>query len=478
VIAMVHEELARLYDAHDLPWIAELIDVVEQSVGVPWRVLVERVELADLDVHVSHRTAMLRALRRMLAGGGTRAPTASSPGAARMAHAATPGTATAPGAPGAARTPGTATPPDAARAATPGAATAPDAPDTPRAARAATPGTATAPDAADTPRAARAATPGTATAHAVRASMLGATELERGPSTDRLSPAAELLGAAPSDSDVLRWFDFGHDRPVAFPRCRPSAVELAAFANLERLQRWARRAHQVQLRVWDHAHDLARAAASHGLLAQVRTDGDATVLDIIGPLALLTSTTAYGRALAALVPALAGHVRFELDLHCKLRGTLVHVKVAPPLLLPPVAAAVAPVRGPSTAELLACELARRGYPVERSPPPVASGEHLLLPDLALELDGTRWLIEVLGYSTNDYLFTRLERYRSAGIPAVALCVASTSPPRGDPSRGDPPRDDPLRGDPSRGDSLRNDPLRDDSKQIDVDALLGMLSNAS
>jgi len=76
VIAMVYEEpsrIPRLYGVDDLPWIAKLVDLAVQSVGEPWRVLVERVEHAPLGVHTSHRTAMLQALRRVLGGAGPRA---------------------------------------------------------------------------------------------------------------------------------------------------------------------------------------------------------------------------------------------------------------------------------------------------------------------------------------------------------------------------------------------------------------------
>ena len=76
MIAMVYEEpsrIPRLYDASDLPWIGKLVDIVMQSVGEPWRVLVERVEHAPLDVHTSHRSAMLQALRRVLGGASQRA---------------------------------------------------------------------------------------------------------------------------------------------------------------------------------------------------------------------------------------------------------------------------------------------------------------------------------------------------------------------------------------------------------------------
>jgi len=335
VIAMVYEQptqVPRLYDADDLPWIAKLLDVVEGAVGQPWRVLVDRVESAALRVHVSHRTAMLAALRRVLGGAGARA---------RIARQ-------------------------------------------------------------------------------VRELVLGPPALDPAERRMRIEAAAATLGTTAEDVESLLWIDLAMERPVALPSGRPAETELAAIANLERIQRCVRRSHDLQLRVWDHANELVRTVSRYGLIAQIRRDDDATVLDVIGPLGLFHSTMVYGRALAALVPLLADHPRFELDIHCELGGEPVHMKVAPPVLLPPVV--VSPRRPPSIAERLARDLAELGHTVEREPPPIASGDHLLFPDLAVERDGRRWYVEVLGFSTKDALTTKLQRYRGAGISGVVLCV--------------------------------------------------------
>ena len=343
MIAMVHDpsiRAPRLYGADDLPWIAKLLDIVECSVGEPWRVLVERVEQAPLRVHASHRAAMLHALRRVLGGAGQR----------------------------------------------------------------------------------------TRIARQVRGLVLGAPALEPAERAARLEAAAQALGTTPEDIESLLWIDLAMERPVALPAGRPEATELAAFANLERIQRCVRRAHDLQLRVWDRANELVRTVARYGLIAQIERDGDATRFDVIGPLALFHATLVYGRALAALVPLLADHPRFSLDIRCRLRGEDAHLAVTPPVLLPPLRAS--PHRPPSTAARLASDLEALGYTVEREPAAIASGEHLLFPDLALDHRGTRWFIEVLGFSTRDYLTTKLARYRRAEIAAVVLCVERTTAPDG------------------------------------------------
>jgi predicted nuclease of restriction endonuclease-like RecB superfamily len=341
VIAMVYEEPARiprLYDDGDLPWIAQLLDIVERSVGEPWRVLVERVEHAPLRVHASHRAAMLQALRRVLGGAGQRA---------RIARQ-------------------------------------------------------------------------------VRALVLGPPALGPEERRARLATAAATLGTTPDDVEALLWVDLAMERPVVLPEGRPAETELAAFANLERIQRCVRRAHDLQLRIWERANELVRTVARYGLISQIRRDGEATVLDVIGPLALFHSTLVYGRALAQLVPLLADHPRFELDIRCQFGGEEARLHVAPPAWLPPVAGP--PRRATSVAERLAHDLEALGHAVEREPPPIASDDHVLFPDLALVHGGARWWIEVLGFSTREHVAAKLACYRRAGVSHVVLCADLATAP--------------------------------------------------
>jgi predicted nuclease of restriction endonuclease-like RecB superfamily len=245
----------------------------------------------------------------------------------------------------------------------------------------------------------------------------------------RLAGAAAQLGTTPEDVESLLWIDLAMERPVALPAGRPDGSELAALANLERIQRCVRRAHDLKLRVWDRANELVRTVARYGLIAQIQRDGEATVLDVIGPLALFHSTVVYGRALAALVPLLADHARFELDLHCQLGGEQVHWSVTPPVLLPPVRSSSR--RPLSVAERLARDLAQLGHRIEPEPPPIATGDHLLFPNLIIERDGVRWYIEVLGFSTKESVAAKLAGYRAAGIATAILCVDLATAPDAD-----------------------------------------------
>ena len=302
----------RLFDGGDAPWISALLDLVERSLGEPWRVLLDRIEHAALDAHRSRVATMVGALRRVIGGRAERA---------RIARK-------------------------------------------------------------------------------VRALTLGHPALDRDARDARLAATGCVLGLPPVEIEALMWADLAKERPVTLPDGRPPTAELAAFANLDRIQHAVRRAHDVRLRIWDDAHDFVRTAARYGLLAKVsRGRSGETVLDVTGPFALFHETTVYGRALAALVPLLASCRRFTLDIRCDYGGRERSLHVEPPVLLPPL---ITRGRAPSIAEHLARDLEAAGCVVEREPPPISSGELLLFPDLALERAGARWRIEIIGFSTAEY----------------------------------------------------------------------------
>jgi predicted nuclease of restriction endonuclease-like RecB superfamily len=222
------------------------------------------------------------------------------------------------------------------------------------------------------------------------------------------------------------WADLPLERPVELPDGRPAEQALAAAANLDRLQRAVRRACEVELRLPGDAAPLVRAAVRSGLLVTAARgpDGD-TILEIAGPLALTHDGAAYGRALAALVPLLAAHARFRLEIRTRIGdGRLAReraIRIEPPVLLPPLGPL--PRRPPGLADRLARRLAAAGCAVEREPPPIPCGDRLLLfPELAVEHAGARWWIEIAAFSTDEHLARRLACYAAAGVENVVFCV--------------------------------------------------------
>ena len=69
--------------------------------------------------------------------------------------------------------------------------------------------------------------------------------------------------------------------------------------------------------------------------------------------------------------------------------------------------------------------AARDWEIIREPEPVAAGAALLFPDFVLRhrLDGEkRWLLEIVGFWTPEYLARKLALYRRAGLRNLILCI--------------------------------------------------------
>lgn len=273
----------------------------------------------------------------------------------------------------------------------------------------------------------------TAIARRVRAKVLGHPALDTDTRTARLDEVATAMGMDRDELAALLWIDLADERPVTLPDGRPAEHQLAAYANLDRIQRLVRRARTLRLRIWGDAAPLVRAVARYGLIATVTVAGDATVLDVLGPLSLFHATTVYGRALAQLVPLLVEVHQFELELVWDIGLGPTLLRLASPVLLPPLPLTR---QSPSPAARLARALAPTTH-VDRDPSPIAHGSDRLFPDLVVEHAGRRFYVELVGFATADYLAAKLARYHAAGITDVVLCIDDA---RAEPTRENEPRE--------------------------------------
>ena len=257
-------------------------------------------------------------------------------------------------------------------------------------------------------------------ARRVREAVLGAPALETEARASRIATAAAVLGVDAAEIESLLFMDVRGERPIAFPRGRPSELEVAAAANIILIQRALGRAHRVQLALRGDDGMILRAALARGLLVVASWAGeDRTVLDIVGPLALFQRTAIYGRALGQLVPLLAHAADFELVLEAPDWST----RITSPLLLPR-----APLdrAGSFHARRLARALEQHDpeLRVIVGPAPVHAGSALLCPDLAIEQCGERWYVELVGFWTADSLAAKLAQYAAANA-RVKLCVRAS-----------------------------------------------------
>ncbi len=224
--------------------------------------------------------------------------------------------------------------------------------------------------------------------------------------------------------------DLPGERRVSAPPSELSPSQLALRVNAAIARSLMARCDRVQLFLSGNARDIVRHARLKGLLCSVRrvlteAGEERTVLDISGPLALFKHTTVYGRALGSLVPRLCWCDRFLLRARYRVGGQtrLLVVRSGDPIF-----PAEEPRRFDSKLEArFFAEFSRAapGWQLVREPEPVRAGERLIFPDFALfrhQRPEKRWLLEIVGFWTAEYLAGKLRALRAARIDNLILCI--------------------------------------------------------
>ena len=260
------------------------------------------------------------------------------------------------------------------------------------------------------------------TAAKVRQHALGAPVLTADARQARIAAVAKLLEMTSTEVEDGMWSDLPGERVVSMAQ-RPLELAVAAAANVHVLQTALRRALLVRIEVPGDPRPLARAAARQGLLATVRATAGGAVTEISGPLALFHRTTVYGRALGALVPALASCASFAMTIRGNLGRGIGDAVVASPVLLP---AYKPPPR--YAAELRLERDLRKLLPdavIDATPGALTSGDgDVVFPDLAIRRGERARYVEVVGFWSADHVLHRLAQYNAAGCDDVVLCVDS------------------------------------------------------
>ncbi len=243
-----------------------------------------------------------------------------------------------------------------------------------------------------------------------------------------LARVASSFGVTPADLEGSLFADLPGERVLADLPVSLSPAELALRANLSLIQGLLGRATGVTLEVEGNARVLVRHAKLRGLLCTVsRPAADVgAVLEISGPLALFRHTVLYGRALGSLVPHLAWCQRFRLRATCLLEDRLADLRLATG---DPIFPSAEPRRFDSQLEERFAQDFRKVAPdwdVLREPEPIPVGTRLVFPDFALQHRAERsrrWLLELVGFWTPEYLRRKLALYREARVANLILCIA-------------------------------------------------------
>lgn len=242
-----------------------------------------------------------------------------------------------------------------------------------------------------------------------------------------LSRVAQSLGVTVGDLRDFLFADLPGERRVAALARPMSPTELALRTNLALVQRLLSRATVLRIEVEGNTRALVRHAKWRGLICTVaeRSEKGGALLEISGPFALFRNTGLYGRALGQLVPLLAWCPRFRLDAECVTDGRRRTLQLTTG---DPIFPADAPRQYDSRLEERFAREFRRAAPewdIVREPEPIAVDRTLVFPDFALRQrsdPGQRWLLEIVGFWTPDYVARKLALYRRALVANLILCI--------------------------------------------------------
>jgi predicted nuclease of restriction endonuclease-like RecB superfamily len=243
------------------------------------------------------------------------------------------------------------------------------------------------------------------------------------PRSEVLGRAAAILGIRAEEIRQGLFADRPSERRLAAPAREPSPDEIILRHNLALAQGFLLLSREVVARVRSYPRFVVRMAKQKGLLCTFSMAGDKAELGIDGPLAMTRYALKYGLALASFFPALVLTPEWSVDATCHLghRAAHFHADAADPIdgidELPPALERPVETR-------LAKDIARlgTGWSIRTEADPVDLGGSSFLPDLVLERDGRRALVEILGFYTAEYLESKLRALRSAGVSNAVLCI--------------------------------------------------------
>jgi uncharacterized protein len=242
-----------------------------------------------------------------------------------------------------------------------------------------------------------------------------------------LTTVAASLGVSREDLQRSLFGDLPGERLVAAPAQPLSPVELVLRCNLAVVQGMLFRATVVRIEVEGNTRVLVRHAKWRGLICTLagRSGSASAIVELSGPFALFRNTRLYGRALGELVPLLAWCSRFRLRADCVFQGRRLTLQLGSG---DPIFPSSEPRRYDSLLEERFAREFRRLAPawdVIREPEPIAATGTLIFPDFAVQhrTDPVRrWLLEIVGFWTPDYVTRKLALYRSVRLSNLILCI--------------------------------------------------------
>ena len=248
------------------------------------------------------------------------------------------------------------------------------------------------------------------------------TEAER---NDALAAAAERLGTSPESVAASLFADRDIEAVLTAVETDYDPESLRKQYDLSLAQTALFDATEVRVRTSD-PKALVSAVKRLRLLYEIRRTDAGRVVIATGPDALFTRSRRYGTRFARLLRTVTKAAEWDIEATIDDRGTERTLRLDATELQPPDTDPVAEptfdsgVESDFYARFDALDLDWR---LLREPEPLASGEHVVIPDFAFEwrYGGFRVFFEIMGFWTPEYVDKKLSRF--ADLEDVAFLVA-------------------------------------------------------
>jgi predicted nuclease of restriction endonuclease-like RecB superfamily len=241
-----------------------------------------------------------------------------------------------------------------------------------------------------------------------------------------LAVAAGKFNISAQEAEELLFSDLPGERRLNLPDPMPDPHTLAISTNLALAQGLLRLASKITIELYGRARAVVKQVHLRRLLFTAKRSGlEGVRLEISGAFSLFRHTTMYGNALASILPALSWCNRFSLKANCVLRGRAVVAELSSS---DPISLGEPPREYDSKLEMRFVRdfsKSNLDWDIIREPEPVEAEGALIFPDFALihrRDPSRRFLLEIVGFWTPEYLQEKLRKLRSIPHLPLVLCI--------------------------------------------------------